>query len=282
MSTSKLQILSIMVALSVAISCSPSRYMIDVEMRHNSKAGIDLTGKNISVIYGSCEDYTSSEFVASMADGFAWNLDNDSQYAVDSVGVFALAESAEKYASRDSLISLLIESGSDVVFLFDKVGLGEVSKSGTSVSLPFTVSLKCYDAMNSKDEMLSFGGNSTARVASLEELPSSAWDAGKTISASFLPQWKREQYSIYYLENEKWLSALLLAENYRWKDAMTIWFELLDSKDPLKRSCACYNIATSCYMLGDYTLASEWLDRSDKENPLPLSSALRKRINARK
>ena len=41
------------------------------------------------------------------------------------------------------------------------------------------------------------------------------------------------------------------------------------------------NIAVACYMLGDYALASDWLDRSDKDNKLPLSAALRKRIETR-
>jgi hypothetical protein len=35
-------------------------------------------------------------------------------------------------------------------------------------------------------------------------------------------------------------------------------------------------------MSGDYDLATKWLDKSDKENALPLSPVLRKRINARK
>jgi hypothetical protein len=35
-------------------------------------------------------------------------------------------------------------------------------------------------------------------------------------------------------------------------------------------------------MLGDYHLAMEWLDLSDKENKLPISDALRKRIDSRK
>ena len=34
-------------------------------------------------------------------------------------------------------------------------------------------------------------------------------------------------------------------------------------------------------MLGDYELAGEWLDRSDTDNKLAQSDALRKRINAR-
>jgi len=50
----------------------------------------------------------------------------------------------------------------------------------------------------------------------------------------------------------------------------------------MKRACAEYNISVACYMLGDYTLALEWLDLSDKDNKLPISDAMRKRIDARK
>ena len=56
---------------------------------------------------------------------------------------------------------------------------------------------------------------------------------------------------------------------------------LLDTNDLLKRSCAEFNISVACYMLGDYQLASDWLDQSDKDNKLPLSDAMRKRIDAR-
>ena len=63
---------------------------------------------------------------------------------------------------------------------------------------------------------------------------------------------------------------------------MDIWFTLLDSKDVLKRSCASYNIAVACYLLGDYRLSEDWLDLSDKESELPLSASLRKRIDSRK
>ena len=35
-------------------------------------------------------------------------------------------------------------------------------------------------------------------------------------------------------------------------------------------------------MLGDYALAEEWLDRSEQDNELPVTDALRKRIMTRK
>ena len=269
-------------AVLAAVSCSPSRYMIDVEMRYKSKAGLDLTGKNVAVVYGSESEYPFSAFVESLSDGFAWSLKDEYQNAVDSVGVFALDVPASDYASRDSLISLVVQTGSDVVILFDSVSFGELTKTAAGLTLPYTVSLRCYDAMNQNDEMLSFTGSSVAKSSSVETLPNQAWEAGGTVASSFAPQWKHEQYSIYYFSSEKWMDALIKAEMYDWKGAMDVWFTFLSSNDPLKRSCASFNIATACYMAGDYYLASQWLDKSDKDNLLPLSDVLRKRINARK
>ena len=107
-------------------------------------------------------------------------------------------------------------------------------------------------------------------------------DAGVQVASSFKSQWKHEQYSVLYYDSQKWYDALVEAENFDWKGAMDIWITLLDSKDQMKRSCAEYNISVACYMLGDYPLAIEWLDLSDKTNKLPISDAMRKRILSRK
>ena len=85
-----------------------------------------------------------------------------------------------------------------------------------------------------------------------------------------------------YYDNQQWYDALEKAEQYDWRGAMDIWIELLGSRDLLKRSCASYNLAVASYMLGDYDLASLWLDRSDADSKLPHSDTLRSRINSRK
>lgn len=95
-------------------------------------------------------------------------------------------------------------------------------------------------------------------------------------------EWKREQYSLYYFESDEWYTALEKAEALQWKAAMDIWMGQLESGNVLKRACAAYNLSTACYMLGDYGLASEWLDLADKEADLLTSEGLRKRINAKK
>ena len=62
---------------------------------------------------------------------------------------------------------------------------------------------------------------------------------------------------------------------------MKVWISLLDTNNPMKRSCAEYNIATACFLMGDNELALKWLNSSDEDYPISLSKTLRKRIQAR-
>lgn len=259
--------------MAMAVACAPSRYVLDVEMRHPSKAGIDLTGKNVTVVYGQEDVYPNDLFLESMAGGFASTIKDRCKDVVGDVNLCKL-RSAQNYANRDSMLNLIVETGADVIFLLDKVEL-----NGSSLSFI----IKCYDAMYQGDKLQLFSGNSvvestTGNVAVKTE----GWDAGKTIAAAFEPLWKHEQYSLYYFESEDWYKALDKAEAFDWKEAMDVWMSLLQhSNDPLKHSCASYNIATACYMMGDYHLAARWLDNADKLADLIVSEGLRKRINAR-
>jgi hypothetical protein len=153
-----------------------------------------------------------------------------------------------------------------------------------------------FDAMDDTEQVHTFTGTSNAnphaysdgslsstelfgraQAGMLEE----GWQAGRQVAASFKSEWKHEQYSLTYFDSENWYDALDKAEAYDWKGAMDIWIGLLKTRDLMKRSCAEYNIAVACYMLGDYGLASDWLDLSDADNLLPFSDALRKRIASR-
>lgn len=300
-------------ACILAVSCGPSKHAIHVEMRHPSKSGVELAGKNISVVYLENDDHTATEFNESMADGFAYALEQDYGTGEGSIGIYRMRKMpGSNYASKDSLFNILMDTGADVVFLFDTVRFGNMTVGGpskvayksspdssyvSSGSIPFTMKLYCFDGMDKAERVQAFGGTSIARpevysngkddstVASRKAykvLGAEGWDAGLTIADSFKSQWKHEQYSVVYYDSQKWYDALTKAEQYDWKGAMDIWFSLLDTNDLMKRSCAAFNISVACYMLGDYGLASEWLDRSDQDNKLPISDAMRKRIDARK
>ncbi len=298
--------------LACAVSCGPMRHVVNVEMRHPSMVGVDLAGKNVSVVYLENGDKTATDFNAYMADGFAYTLEQDYGTGEGSVGIYRMQKNpAGDYSSKDSLFNILMDTGSDVVFLFDTVKFGNMSVGApskvaystvvdssyiTSGSIPYTLRLYCFDAMNKEDKVQAYGGTAiagpavysngkmdseTTRTKAFEALGAEGWDAGVKVAGSFVSQWKHEQYSLVYYESEQWYDALDKAEEYDWKGAMDIWLGLLGSNDLMKHSCAAYDIAVACYMLGDYHLASEWLDLSDTSNKLPLSDGLRKRINDR-
>lgn len=258
-------------------ACGPSRHAVQVEMRYPSKSGIDLFGKVVSVVYVTDGNETGDTFNSSMAEGFAVELEKDYGTGEGSVGVYRLQDRGGSYSQKDTLINLLMDTGCDVVFVFDKVGVQGVGEN----TFKFNIKLYCFDAMNKDEKVFSFIGNDVVNVAS-DDLSKEANNTGEIVAETFKSQWKHEQYSIVYYENEKWYDALLRAENYDWKGAMDIWMAQLSTNDLYKRSCAEYNIAVACYMLGDYDLATEWLDRSDQDNMLPVSDAMRKRINTRK
>jgi hypothetical protein len=258
-------------------SCVPYRHAVQVEMRYPSKSGLELSGKIMSVVYIDCGDQAADTFSMSLAQGFATELEKDYATGEGSVGVYSLQDKGGKYHQKDTLVNLLMDTGCDVIFLFDKVEMIPLGDKTTKVN----IKLYCFDAMNKDEKVFSFVGNKVVNL-STDDLSGEALKTGAIVSDSFKSQWKHEQYSIIYYENEQWFKALTCAQAYDWKGAMDVWFTFLSSNDALKRSCACFNIATACYMSGDYNLASEWLDKSDKDNVLPLSSVLRKRINARK
>ena len=266
------KLLSILAFAFLLVSCGPSRHAIYVEMRHPSKSGLDLAGKLVSVVYaGDKEDVVR----CNIAESFVKSLNED--YGEGSVGLYNVAGRTEDYMGRDSLVSLLMSTGSDVVFLLDSKP-GELVSSG----VPLNIVLYCYDAMNKEDKVQIFRGTTVLEAFSEKQLAEQSGKTGEILSESFEIQWKPEQYSIAYYDGTKWYEALVAAEQYEWKKAMDIWMSLLDSKDAMKRASAEYNIAVACYMLGDLELASEWLYRSDAENKLPvLSDGLRKRIEAR-
>ena len=267
--------LYILISIFMIVSCGPSRHAIHVEMRHASKAGLELTGKKISAVCYKGADSLQNTLIDSVVTGFARSLEDDYHTGKCSVPVVGLDRTSGDYTGRDSLINLLVRNGGDVVFLFDVT----FSSSTANGMLPMKVSMYCYDGMNKEDVVKKYVGSALLQYSTQEEMLKEALKAGAHISESFKTQWKHEQYSIAYYDSTKWIEALVRAEQFDWKGAMYIWFEFLDSPDPLKRASAEYNIAVACYMMGDFELARMWLDRSDAENKMPtLSDAMRKRL----
>lgn len=298
----------------MAVSCGPSSFTMDVEMRDVSRSGLDLGMKTFSVVYIDNGDRTDSSFAASAAEGFAQKLESEYFSGEKVIGVYRLdSMPGAVYSSKDTLLNLLMDVSTDVVFVMEPPVLGpatagrpEKVKTGgnipadssylSEVEVPFYVSLHVYDSMNKADSVFSFAGHSKVRpvaysdgnesddaviATALDAIGEPAAVIGRKLAESFVSTWKNESYSIIYYDGDRWLEAAVAASDYRWKEALDIWIELTGTNNLQKRSCAEYNIAVACYMLGETGLALEWLDRSDADCPVYQSRSLRQKISSR-
>lgn len=292
-------------ATCVLTSCDPQAFSMNIEMRYPSKSGIDLTGKSVAVVYLEDGAGKDSVFSRNMADSFAASLEKEYFGGETSVPLYRIEKTGNgNYASVDSLSRLVMSTGEDVIFLFERPHFGEavveqnsIAPTDTSLSyvvkVPMKMNLYAYDSMGKVDTVYTWSGSRTLNAAvstdAYTDPKEKAWGAlsmqgqkiGEMSSRIFMPEWKAEQYTFIYFESDGWDAASQAAYSYKWKEAIEEWMKLLETNNTLKRSCAEFNIATACYMLGDNELALKWLDRSDEDYPVSLSSGLRKRINAR-
>ena len=296
-------------ALALA-ACSPQTLTLNVDMRHPSKSGIDLSRKSMSVVYMD-DAQADTTFSNGVASSLARSLEEDYFAGREAIGVYKIPVDS---VSLDLMHNLVIDSGDDVIFLigpptFGEVALGDTKAVSNPVSvdsafvtqaqIPYNAKLFVYDSMDKDDKLHVFRGNSILRgqvfsngVTAPEFLKDKALDfkelgadlVGKQISNRFVPTWKTEGYSLYYFEgwDEDWLSAAYYAYDMNWKKAADIWMKKVNDGSGTRRACACYNTALAFYMMGDLNLATKWLDRADQYGTPSLSPGLRKRIEARR
>lgn len=304
----KRSLLSAIAALSALValqSCDPQAFSMNVEMRYPSSSGMSIDGKSVAVVYLNEDSAKDSVFNECLANGFASAIEKNYFNGAEAVNLYKMPKvGGGVYSNADTLINLIVDTGCDIVFLFDAPEFGNVqikeqktSTSGTyyPVSVPVAVKLYGFDSLSGSDTVRVWTGTrmlsanmeaSLGRQAAADSLwnriGSSAENLGEVSARTFAPVWKEETYTfIYYESPEAWLTAAQYASDYKWNEAMKVWISLLDTNNPMKRSCAEYNIATACFLMGDNELALKWLNSSDEDYPISLSKALRKRIQAR-
>ena len=267
-------------------SCSPSVYTLGFEARQPSKSGLDLARKSMAVVYD--ESSRDTAFNAAFAESFATELEKDYFDGKPSVEIFSADFSGGDYASRDSMVSLVMQTGADVVFLLPNPERGTLITTGDKTMAPVSVKMYAYDSLSGeKDKVRNFNGTvNVTGDGTLDEnsfrpvMEKRASYIGKQASKSFLSTWQEERHGLYYYDSfsDIWIEALRHAADFKWKEAITLWMTVLSGKNPEKKACAEYNIAVGCYMTEDYALALKWLDRADADCPLSLSASLRKQI----
>jgi len=302
-------VLSAMLAFS---SCAPQAFVVTPEMRGPSKSGLNLAGKSIGLVYLTNDSTNDTTFNACFTSGFASRLEEDYFGGEEMVEIFKMPKNKKADQScKDSLVNLVLDTGKDVVFLFDipefatplcgeavkVVGnkMPEDSSYLYTVGVPFTTKVYVYDSMNSEDKVLAFTGTKEMKPqvyakqgAKSDELVKKAWKsidksaniAGNQAAGSFISTWSQDSFFVIYYDGPEnyWDKASVYANSLKWDKAIEEWLKMADSKNAEKRACVAYDIALGCFMMGQPDLALEWLSRSDADMPVSLSKELRAKI----
>jgi len=221
-------------AALLAVSCGPEAYILDMEMRHPSASGDDFTGREMAVV---CLD---SEKSSTDAIAIATALEKDYFDSKQVVPIYSLErDPGAEYFSADSLISLVLETGKDVVFLVD----------GNRFHY--------YDSMGD-------GSVKSLPVSSIHSLQST---------------WKTESFTVLYYQDFAWTRAIDYVDRMDFEKAVNqlIYIAGSNRNNMAKRASAEYDIALACFLARRYELALQWLDASEADYPLSAVQRLRKR-----
>lgn len=298
----------ILAASLLAAACSPQVYPLYMDVRNPSSSGMDLSRKEIAIVYRDGGTRVDSLFDRQASSAMARALEEDYFGGEEKVGIFHLPDADSM--SVDLMHSLVMDTGGDVVFVL-KTSLGvpvvetnHVVKGASSpdsafvcpVSVPVKTHLDVYDSMG-EDKVHSFNGTAVLRPMvynnglpsqealgelALRSLNKEADLVGQRISKRFLSTWIKECFSFYYFDtsSDAWIDGIAQVMDGRFSAAVDTWSPLVKKGSATRRACACYNIAQAFYLMEDYALSRRWLDEAEKLENVSLAAGLRKRLDA--
>ena len=300
----------LLVILSAALglaACSPQVYPLYLDVRQPSASGVTLAGKTASVVYMDGFNRTDSLFDRHACSALARALEADYFGGEEVIGLSRIP--TPDTVDVNLMYELVMETEGDVVFLISS-SLGEpvlsenLPVSGATsadsayvchATYPVNSKLYVYDSMG-EDKVLNFKGNTQMkvivynnglpsedglRVLSGGALPEGAGQLGERIARRFLSEWKTESFSFYYFDDfssEGWFEPLQNAADGKLAAAVDGWALLAREGNPVKRACACFNIAQAFYLMQDYALSARWLEMARELENLPQAEALQKRL----
>lgn len=263
------------VAAVLTVSCSQGVYMLDMETRGPSESGMSLQGKSVALIYLESADGSDSLYNNRVADALAYKIEKEYFGGEEAVGVYNLVKDPEgHYSSVDTLSQYIMMLDKDVVLILDTP---DIVKKESNDNLSLSSVLYGYDSMSDLGLVTTVGRTS---VSSMDNAVNRSSVIGGALAAPMIGEWVKESFPVIYYDDasSKWIRAIELADEMKWAEAIDIWMQFATAKDAAKASCAKYNIALGCYILGEYDLAYAWLKSSDDTYPISLNKDLREKI----
>jgi len=256
-------------------SCSPYLTTIPIEMQAPSYTNNFLWNKSITISFDESETEAADEFQNKFTLGFAKGLEKTCYSDRHKIDIFKLprTDSSAIYNTKLGMLKLVMEFETDVVIHIPQA----VVSSGQLIQYIYL-----YDTKSAKDKvsLVKKIGDIPAGVTS-EELVGFAESFGLETALAYQPNWVNEEFPIYAspMMGDGMDIAFTAASSFNWKQAISHWMPYtVDGNDPKLKSMAAFNLAVGCFFEGQYDLAKQWLEYSDKSYKLPESDNLHKKF----
>lgn len=296
----------VLISAALLSSCGPVVHFFNVDERVPAIIPIELEEGNIAV-FSTITSLTDSagqkterfgldsllmvKVAAGLAAGIEENLFLDS----GSVGIFNhYGDKNRDLLNPRYIESLSLNSEAQVMFVIEdlkveplrilklKGALVNTNPVLSYVYMPVSIDVSVYDGVN-----LAILGSHNLKdtiyweIFSKQDLREEAIQArlyesmvnisaalGSQISRVFFPSWNPQERYLYTFGNPQWNAALKYSDEFKWREAMHIWLDEVETGNRMKSAAASFNIAVSLEMMEKYDLALEWLNYAEKCFPL--------------
>ena len=291
--------LCLYLALLMLVGCAPSARYFNVDVKNCEYVDLPLDGKKVAVFSIASQNKSDSIRSGKVALGVAEKIEEDRGLKGGEVAVYSIPKIEfrgfpsgfnKDIESVDTtyLNSLMLNSGAQILLFVDNLRFGQYSlqRGATSaeydnanVIIPYFVDFNIYDSfvdsllfkIEMKDsvymQMVSnsaMDGNVGGVIAGY--LPEISKKIGTKLGSYLSAQWEtQERMLVSFDDDASWEAPVLLAQDFKWQDAITAWMKLAESDNIKKSAYAAYNIAVGCEMLEQYDLARQWLEFSLKK-----------------
>lgn len=302
-------------------SCSPMMGIVEIQTLRPSDDSISFYNKNVAIIgnlyYADPQQGPAGGFlfdstmISEVTLGLKETLEQSPVFENYTLPIYYSYVSDSSFVGRkippNEIDSLAREIEADYIInvdyiIFNAIGESEFADATSRYISDYSALIRTYEAStgrkfldvnlkNSKPEFLTFNDEYgyPAVVSKDDAKRFFANCVGTEYALRLVPYWENVSRA-YYTGPDKNDRYLERASQYvnagKWDRAIELWESALESPNKTVVAMAAYNLALGSEMMGDFDLALDWLDYSQKQeagiNTSSYKEVIAKRISERK
>ncbi|MEF9986890.1 MAG: DUF6340 family protein [Bacteroidales bacterium] len=291
-------IITIILLLS---GCAPQAQFFNVDVKRQDVQDVQFNGGKAAVFSITNSTPRDSIRISNASLGLAEKLEKDRNMKPGEIPVFSIPQTefsgfstdkteALKLYDKAYLQDLMLKSDGDIQIFVNNLKFYQYSVNkltdelpqeygGVNILLPYSIEMQIYNALQDSllyskthidtvymQVVIVNKDNASIANAIAANLSNVSRKIGENLASKLTVQWEtQERMLITYAGEAAWEKPYLLAQDFKWKEAIDLWIELSSSPNPKRAAFAAYNVAVACEMTEQFPLAMEWVQFSLKK-----------------